>query len=155
VTLFEHTLSVTRGNSIAHSHLGAALLERGEVESAIVQWQEATRLRPGSLEVANNLAWLLATAPDPRHRDPAAAVRLAERAARGAGDAAPDVFDTLAAAYAAAGRFDKAIAAERRAIALARRADRKAAVAEFRRRLALYRTGRPYVEESSDARAGA
>lgn len=155
VALFEHTLSVTRDNSIAHSYLGAALLERGEVESAIVQWREAARLRPGSLEVANNLAWLLATAPDPRHRDPASAVRLAERAARGAGDAAPDVLDTLAAAYAAAGRFDEAVAAERRAIAVARRADRKAAVAEFRRRLALYRTGRPYVEESSGARSGA
>ena len=154
VALFEHTLSVTRDNSIAHTHLGAALLERGEVESAIVHWQEATRLRPGSLEVANNLAWLLATAPDPRNRDPELAVLLAERAARGAGDAASDVLDTLAAAYAAAGRFDEAVGAQRRAIALARRAGRKAAVSDFRRRLALYRTRRPYVEETPGARSG-
>ncbi len=155
VALFEHALSVTRGNSIAHAHLGAALLERGEVESAIVHWREAARLRPGSLDVANNLAWLLATAPDPRHRDPELAVRLAERAARRAGDDAVDVLDTLAAAYAAAGRFDEAIGAQQRAIALAERAGRKAVASEFRRRLALYRSGRPYVEEPSGARAGA
>ena len=155
VALFEHALSVTRGNSIAHAHLGAALLERGEVESAIVHWRKAARLRPGSLDVANNLAWLLATAPDPRHRDPELAVRLAERAARRAGDDAVDVLDTLAAAYAAAGRFDEAVGAQQRAIALAERAGRKAVASEFRRRLALYRSGRPYVEEPSGARAGA
>ncbi len=153
--LFEHALSVTRDNSIAHAHLGAALLERGDVESAIGHWREAARLRPGFLNVVNNLAWLLATAPDARHRDPELAVRLAEWAARGAGDDAADVLDTLAAAYAAAGRFDEAVGAQQRAIALAERAGRKAAASEFRRRLALYRAGRPYVEEPSGARAGA
>ncbi len=155
VALFEHTLSVTRDNSIAHAHLGAALLERGEVDSAIAHWREAARLRPGFRDVTNNLAWLLATAPDPRHRDPDLAIRLAERAARGAADDTADVLDTLAAAYAAAGRFEEAVAAEEQAIMLAERAGRKAAASEFRRRLLLYRARRPYVEEPSGAAARA
>ena len=53
-------------------------------------------------------------------RDGAEAVRLAGEAVRLGGDDHPDALDTLAAAYAAAGRFEDAVATARRAAARAR-----------------------------------
>ncbi len=90
---------------------------------------------------ANNLAWLLATAPDADLRDGATAVTLAEGVVAAGAD--PGALDTLAAAYAEAGRFTEAVATGERAIAGAGGRD-----GDFEReaasRLALYRQGRAY-----------
>jgi tetratricopeptide (TPR) repeat protein len=141
--LMRHALAVTHNNHIAHAHLGIALLERGEVAAAVAHWRESARLRPGFLEVANNLAWLLATTPDPDQRDPAGAIELAERAVRLA-PAAAAVVDTLAAAYASARRFDEAAQAAQRAHSLASQSGEVALAADIGRRLA--QRGLPYVE---------
>jgi len=143
--LFRRALAVTERNHVAHSYLGAALLARGETEEAIAHWREALRLRADLLTVTNNLAWLLATTDDPRHRDPEGAVRLAERAAEMTEYGDPAVLDTLAAAYASARRFGDAGRAIDRAITLAERSD-AAFAAELEGRRALYRRGRPYRE---------
>jgi tetratricopeptide (TPR) repeat protein len=144
-TLMRHALAVTQSNHIAHAYLGIALLERGEVTAAVAHWRESARLNPNFLEVVNNLAWLLATTPDPDQRDSAGAIELAERASRLApGDAA--VVDTLAAAYASARRFDDAAQVAQRAHGLASQAGEAALAADIGRRLALYRRGLPYVE---------
>jgi len=45
--LFEHTLDVTGGNSVAHFGLGNALLEEGKTAEAIHHYSEALRLDPG------------------------------------------------------------------------------------------------------------
>jgi tetratricopeptide (TPR) repeat protein len=143
--LMRRALAVTRDNHIAHAYLGIALLQRHDVDGAIEQWRAAARIEPRYLTVVNNLAWLLATAPQARHRDPAEAVRLAERARRLAQDD-PSVLDTLAAAYASAQRFDEARATAERALALAEARGDDALEAGVRERLALYRRGAPYVE---------
>jgi Flp pilus assembly protein TadD len=140
-----HALAVTQDNQVAHAHLGIALLERGEVAAAIAHWHKSARLKPGFLEVTNNLAWLLATTPDARHRDPAGAIELAERAAGLAPDEAA-VIDTLAAAYASARRFADAAQAAQRAYSLASQAGDAALAADIESRLALYRRRLPYVE---------
>ncbi|MBW1684428.1 MAG: hypothetical protein JRS35_05125 [Deltaproteobacteria bacterium] len=144
-TLMRHALAVTRSNHVAHAYLGIALLERGEVAAAVAHWRESARLKPRFLVVTNNLAWLLATTPDPGQRDPAGAIELAERALRLTRDDAA-VIDTLAAAYASAGRFAEAAQAAQRAHSLASQAGEAALAAEIGRRLALYRRGLPYVE---------
>jgi len=74
-----------------------------------------------------------------------AAIELAERALRLTRDDAA-VIDTLAAAYASAGRFAEAAQAAQRAHSLASQAGEAALAAEIGRRLALYRRGLPYVE---------
>jgi hypothetical protein len=93
----------------------------------------------------NNLAWTLATCRDPACRNPAEAVRLAEQASA-ADQRNFSFFDTLGAAYAAAGRFPDAAAAARQAVALAEAADQTDAAARFRLRLDLYRSNQPYHE---------
>jgi len=46
VTLWTHTLKVTRGNYLAEVDLGAALLQRGEVETAMQHFRAAIAIEP-------------------------------------------------------------------------------------------------------------
>src|SRR5207244_12523740 len=64
------------------------------------------------------LAWRLATGPDSWLRDAAEAVRLAERAADLSDRRDARVLDLLAAAYAASGDFDRAVATAQAALDL-------------------------------------
>lgn len=144
--LFRHALGVTERNHVAHAYLGAALLEQGRTGEAVVEFKNALALRDDLLTVSNNLAWVLATHPDARHRDPDAAIAAGENAARFTGSEDPAVLDTLAAAYASAGRFADAVRTLERAIAISRRAGDEASLREFEARLARYRSRRPYIE---------
>jgi len=54
-TLFRHALDVTQNNHIAHNNLGDALLEKGQADDAIRQFQEVIRLKPNDADAYNNL----------------------------------------------------------------------------------------------------
>jgi Zn-dependent protease with chaperone function len=82
--------------------------ESARWEEARSAYEEALRLEPDNPVVLNNLAWLLATTPERGLRDPARAVRLAEKAVAQEGN--PVYLDTLAEAYYAAGNLDRALA---------------------------------------------
>lgn len=98
----------------------------------------------GDSDVANLAAWILATSPDPAVRDGNAALALVAPIAKSeSGD--PAVASTLAAAYAETGRFEEAIAAAERALALVRQAGgEEAAQSLLAERLATYRERRPW-----------
>jgi tetratricopeptide (TPR) repeat protein len=114
----------------------------GKIELAINDYRQAVKLAPQSPRSLNGLAWLLATAKDERLRNGAEAVDLATQAV--GLSASAQNRDTLAAAYAAAGRFDDAVAEQGRAIELLRKEGQEKSVADFEERLALYREGKPY-----------
>jgi protein O-mannosyl-transferase len=81
----------------------------------------AHHIAPEDAKTMNNLAWLRATSPYPEVRDARQAIELAERAVK---DDRNIVYcDTLAAAYAEAGEFNKAIAAQREVVAKAETAE--------------------------------
>jgi tetratricopeptide (TPR) repeat protein len=129
----------------AHYGLGLVLLHQQKIPEAIDHWHRALQIKPDSLEVLNNLAWLLATSSDVNSRNGREAVRLAEIAYA----AEPKNFsfsDTLAAAYAEVGRFAEAMNAVQRAIALSDGEGQTNAAAKFRVRLELYRQQRPLHE---------
>jgi spermidine synthase len=92
----------------------------------------------------NNLAWLLATHAPAQGGNAARAVALAQRACELAGNSRAGYLDTLAVAYAAAGRFREAIATAQKAIDLARATSPSKAVGEYQARLELYRSGHAY-----------
>jgi hypothetical protein len=77
---------------------------------------------------------------------------MSERACKVAVEAdRPTIFaanclDTLAAAYAEAGRFKDAVAAARRAAAMAEELGNQNAVRDFTARLRLFEQGKPYRE---------
>jgi spermidine synthase len=56
----------------------------------------------------------------------------------------PVALDTLAAAYAEAGRFDAAVATATRAVDIARTSGQTALSDRFAGRLELYRSGKPF-----------
>jgi tetratricopeptide (TPR) repeat protein len=121
----------------AHLGLARLALARGDDTAAAQHYRAAIELRPSSAEIANELAWLLATSSDPAVRDPAVATAAAERLVEV--DAKPRHLVTLAAAYAAGGRFDDAVRTASRAAELAERERDSARVADIRRDLDRYR----------------
>ena len=141
---YRQSLQINPGNADAHSKLGAALIATGNAHDALGQLEQALRINPDLAEAQNNLAWVLATLPPTEGGDPVRAVALAQRVCERSGHRAPGDLDTLAVAYAAAGRFDDAIATARNAIDLARAAGQAELVKEIEARLELYRTGRAY-----------
>lgn len=128
----------------AHVNLGYAL-GAASPQLAIQHYREALRLQPESLRALNNLAWLLAANPDARVRDPADAVRLAERACALTGYGRPEPLDALAASYAAAGRFDEAVRTASGALDIAQRSSSPALAEVIAERLEIYRSGRPFL----------
>ena len=145
-SLMRHTLGVTSDNYVAHAYLGRALLEQGDVAGAVSSWRASARIAPGAATVANNLAWILATHPAAVPYGPEEAVALAERAARLTGNS-PASLDTLAAAYARAGRSDDAVGTAARALDAALAAGDTALADEISRRMARYRSGGAWREE--------
>jgi tetratricopeptide (TPR) repeat protein len=131
------------GDVRARCCLGAALANRGRVDESIAQFEQAVRLMPDDVDAHVKLAWLRATCAEASLRNGAAAIAHAERAARLCGDRRPDVFDTLAAAYAEAGRFPEALAAARKALNLAEQRNARALADAVRARIALYEAGKP------------
>jgi tetratricopeptide (TPR) repeat protein len=126
-----------------HFQVGVVAQTRGDDAGAVVAYRNALRLDPRS-SARNNLAWLLATTPDAQLRNGGEAVRLAESMRQERGDVA-EVLDTLAAAYAEAGDFERAVATAEQAIAAAR--PDSALAGELRQRLALYKQRKPYREQ--------
>jgi len=128
----------------AHKNLGLILQHQGWIEEAVSHYSEAVRLRRDDAEVRNNLAWIRATHPDAALRDGVEAVRLAERACELTGRKDPGILDTLAAAYAEAGRFADAAATASEAAALARTAGREDLARQIEAHQRLFEAGQPY-----------
>jgi arylsulfatase len=117
------------------TELGIAAEQRGDHARAIEHYRKALEHDPQQRESTNNLAWLLATTR-PELREPETAIELAERAlARDPGS--PAILDTLAAAYAAAGRAPDAVRTQQQALERLRTAD-PSIRADFEARLASY-----------------
>ena len=133
----------------AHNNLGNALVRLGRLPEAMGHWEQALRSKPDYAEAENNLAWLLATLAPADGGDPVRAVTLAERACELTNNRVAAYLDTLATAYAAAGRFDDAITTAQKAIGLARSAGQTQILSEIETRLELYRAGRAYRAPAS------
>ena len=144
---FRAALKAEPDNAEAHNNLGLALRMTGDREEALVHFRAALAGRADWAAPMGEMAWILATHPSARVRDPAEAVRLAERAAELTQRRDPVVLDALAAAYAASGAWDRALATADAAITLARPRAQDLAD-DIARRLALYRRGQAYREPS-------
>ncbi len=96
-------------DSAALVNLSLARQNLGDFPAAAQLLWQAIANDPSSVDAKNNLAWLLATAPDESVRDSRQAVRLAVEAAEAVQYRDPNVLDTLSAAYAADGQTALAI----------------------------------------------
>jgi len=116
----EHQEKVTDGEA----YLALLLKEKAilaesfqEYKVANASFRRAVQLDPENAEIANNLAWFLATSPDDSFHDGLLAVHYATRACTLTKFDSPEYLDTLAAAFARAGRYDLAVSYQKQAIA--------------------------------------
>lgn len=91
-------------------------------------------------QIFNNLAWLLATCPEIKHRDGDLALEYAKQACELSQWSYYGALDTLAAAYAEVGRFEDAVRWQKKAIAYAPEEEKN----ELQQRLKIYEEGKPY-----------
>jgi hypothetical protein len=95
----------------------------------------------GFAPTQNEVAWLFATSADPKVRDGPKAVGFAEKAVAATERKDPEYLDTLAAAYAESGQFDRAVSTQKEALALLRtETDKK----DFASRMELYLANSPF-----------
>src|SRR5207248_7440851 len=106
----ERALALDPEYTDAYRSLGEAYGSRGRHASAAKYFALAVDVAPENPFLLARLGWLLATSPEDSVRDAAKAVDVSERAVRLTSRQDTMSLDTLAAAYAEAGRFGEAIA---------------------------------------------
>jgi tetratricopeptide (TPR) repeat protein len=145
---YEEALRVQPDRAQVHNNFGNALFKTGRRAEGIAHYEQALRIDPNAMSALVNLALIRAADPDPRLRNGAEAVALAQRACAISGPSSLGCLDTLAAAYAEAQRFDEAVKSAEQAVALARGTRQDALADALETRLRLYRDHRPYRAET-------
>jgi tetratricopeptide (TPR) repeat protein len=124
------------------------LADAGDIQQSIAQHREVLARQPDAIATANNLAWLLATNPDPEIRQSEEALILARRGCEETSYQRPEMLDTLAAAYASAGRIDGAYSTALRALELARKQKQpRSSIEVIEYHLSFYKQGEPFFED--------
>jgi hypothetical protein len=134
-------------SGVLHAQSVANLARGSNVVATLARFRQELSRNPESALAMNNLAVLLATAPDASLRNGAEAVRLAEQASALTKHEHPVMLTTLAAAYAETGRFADAIRTAEQAIQLARQAGADALVNRNLQLLEYYRQGEAYHQQ--------
>lgn len=144
--------SAEGGEAIAMAELsgfyfnGAAGLKRDcrQADEWIARSEDA-----GNQDARNNRIWNLAVCPIPEQRDPARALALSQRMIEQQDSLGAAELDTLAAVYAANGRFEEAIALQKRALAKFEDPAAKETPVRARERLKAYNARRDWVQDYS------
>jgi len=140
-------LRITPDQAAVYVNLSIAYTKLGKYEQAIQNWTRAVELEPTIADILKNPAWLLATAGNVSAQDADRAIEFARRACELAGYKEPELLDTLAAAYAAAGRFEDAVRTAQQAIDAAKAGGREDLAGEIKNRMELYKTGQRYRQK--------
>jgi tetratricopeptide (TPR) repeat protein len=144
IPYFNEALRTGANQVEIYKSLGSVYNQLGKYEQAIQNWKKALELEPDNAEVLNNLAWVLATTGDISVQNGVKAVEFAQRTCELIGYKEPALLDTLAAAYAAAGRLDDAVTAAQRAVNIAKARGQDELAGEIQKRMELYKAGQPY-----------
>jgi tetratricopeptide (TPR) repeat protein/serine/threonine protein kinase len=124
----------------AFSNRGDGWYAKGELDRAIADWTEALHLDSNLVKAYDGIARVRATSLEERHRDSKLAVEFALKACELTDWKDSGYIQTLAAAYAEAGQFDKAVEWQQKGRDIAPAQNRQ----ELQSRLDLYKSGKPY-----------
>ncbi|MDD5134020.1 MAG: hypothetical protein PHP01_01250 [Phycisphaerae bacterium] len=144
-TYFARAMQLVSDLKKARDNPAKALVIDTQIYQTLEQFRQAIRLSPDWPALMNDIAFLMATRPELEFRDVSEAIRLAQGACDTTDYKNPGRLDTLAAAFASAGRFDEAIETTQKALSLVDKND------EYTRRrlqkhLGLYKASKPYIE---------
>ncbi|WP_158261250.1 MULTISPECIES: tetratricopeptide repeat protein [Pirellulaceae] len=129
--------------SLAYVNRGYAWSDKSQYDRAIKDFNESIRLDPNVADGYNELAWLLATCPSSEYRDGEQAVHHATKACELTNWKNDSYVDTLSAAHAAAGDFEKAIQYLDQAIGLNPDIDKDTREAMR----SAFKQGKPYLDQ--------
>jgi tetratricopeptide (TPR) repeat protein len=141
---YQKALEINPNHAGIHNNLGLAYSKNGAVKEGMAEYEKALEIDPQFTDAQNNLAWAMATGPEASLRNGNKAVELAERADQLSMGGDPNIAGTLAAAYAEAGRFSKAITTAKRAMQLALAQKDTAMVDALQIQIKLYKAGFPF-----------
>jgi tetratricopeptide (TPR) repeat protein len=129
----------------AHYNIASLLREEGRTEDAIAHYMAALQIKADYVPAMVSLAWIYATTSGKAAGQHAGeAVRLAEQACRISGCKDSGLLDTLAAAYANAGRFQEAVKTGEEAFSIAKAEGENDFADSIRARIALYKKESPF-----------
>jgi tetratricopeptide (TPR) repeat protein len=140
---FNRAIELNPNDNKAYNNRGIVYRLKGQYDQAVSDFNKAIDLNPLDAEAYNSLAWLFATAKVVRYRNGKKAVELALKGCELSSWRKGEYLDTLAAAYARAGDFDKAVKWEEKAL----ESPNLARPSEFQKRLNLYRERKPWPSD--------
>lgn len=130
----------------ARYNLGMSLWALGNSKEAVSQYRQVLEMKPNWSFAANTLAWILATDRDPGLRNADDALRWAQVAVQGKDRENPEYLDTLAAAFAEAGQYEKAVQTARQALSIAGQSGNEELRGRIEGHLRRYLAGSPFHE---------
>ena len=142
----ESRLRDTKDQGAAYVHIAGLYAELGMIPESVTFYRKALELKPSSAEALGGLAWRLAIHKQADFFNPQQAIALAERGRQQVRDTSVWLLDIEAAAYAAAGQYDKARETAGKALELCVSTQQPEKARLIEARLALYAAGRPYEE---------
>ena len=145
---YQKLLELQPDNIEVHNIVGTVLVQQHRVRDGVDEWQKVLAIQPENGNAMSNLAWVFATSPDDSLRDGVKAVHLAQEAMRISNRRIPLLFRTLAAAYAEAGDFSRAIQTSQEGIELANSQGNPGLANELQGNISLYQEQRPLRDPS-------
>ena len=147
VRQLSQAIELNPANAQAHYRLGSVLAGQHNFDRALIHHRRAAELNPDWVAAIRSMAWILATHPNEQRREPERALKLAKQAARLSGNKNAVVLDTLAAAYASAGQYDRAVSIAQAAIKIASSQPASPFSNQVHERLQRYQQRKPYISE--------
>jgi Flp pilus assembly protein TadD len=150
IRYWEKAIQLQPDYPMPHGNLGNAFMLEGQTAKAVEQWKLALQYMPDLTTAQVNLAWVLATSPDPSMRDGPTAIALAERACQLSSGRDPmtlrSALRSLAAAFAENGQYANAVAAAQQALQLSR--GNPGLTAMMQEQLRYYQNHQPYRDQT-------
>ena len=143
---FNKSISLDPGFALAYYNRADSYKMQSSFGKAISDYNRTIELNAEYVAAYNDLAYLLATCPDGGYRDGTKAIELAEKALEKSHDNSM-IMDTLAAAYAEAGKFKDAVITQERAIDLMKKQGTPGDMIDgLIKRLNFYKEDKPWRE---------
>ncbi len=141
---FREALRIDPNDARTHFAMATAFDDTGHTRESVTHLQKAAHLEPDWTPPLTQLAWILATNPNPAIRNGEEALRRAEKAAQLTNHKDPLILETLAATYAETKQFDEAVTTAEKALRLTPEGNELAA--RIQHELELYKQKKPYRE---------